>query len=85
MYSVTDIKNVDEEKKAKQEDLTAHIAELKASIQDADEYLESNKDKNAHNISVANFLEQEQSRYAEEINELETLIQNLTDGSGSEE
>ena len=36
MYSVTDIKNVDEDKKIKQEELTAHIAELKASIQDAE-------------------------------------------------
>ena len=74
MYSVTDIKNVDEDKKIKQEELTAHIAELKASIQDADEFLDSNKEKNDHNIKMAKFLMQEKGRYAEEIAELEKLI-----------
>jgi len=74
MYSVTDIKNVDEDKKVKQEELTAHIAELKASIQDADEFLDSNKEKNDHNIKMAKFLMQEKGRYAEEIAELEKLI-----------
>ena len=74
MYSVTDIKNVDEDKKIKQEELTAHIAELKASIQDAEEFLDSNKEKNDHNIKMAKFLMQEKSRYAEEIAELEKLI-----------
>ena len=71
MYSVTDIKNVDEDKKVKQEELTSHIAELKASIQDADEFLDSNKEKNDHNIKMAKFLMQEKGRYAEEIAELE--------------
>lgn len=79
MYSVTDIKNVDEEKKVKQEELTAHIAELKASIQDAEEYIESNKGKNAHDISVTKYLGQEKKRYEEEIAELETLIKAITD------
>ena len=74
MYSVTDIKNVDEDKKVKQEELTSHIAELKASIQDADEFLDSNKEKNDHNIKMAKFLMQEKGRYAEEIAELEKLI-----------
>ena len=74
MYSVTDIKNVDEDKKVKQEELTAHIAELKASIQDADEFLDSNKEKNDHNIKMAKFLMQEKSRYSEEIAELEKII-----------
>lgn len=74
MYSVTDIKNVDEDKKIKQEELTSHIAELKASIQDADEFLDSNKEKNDHNIKMAKFLMQEKGRYAEEIAELEKLI-----------
>lgn len=74
MYSVTDIKNIDEDKKAKQEDLTAHIAELKASIQDADEYIESNKGKNENNIKMAKYLLNEKNRYNEEIAELEELI-----------
>ncbi len=79
MYSVTDIKNVDEEKKAKQEELTAHIAELKASIQDADEFIESNKEKNDHNVKMAKFLLQEKSRYNEEIAELQELIRRSED------
>ena len=74
MYSVTDIKNVDEEKKVKQEELTAHIAELKASIQDAEEFIESNKEKNDHNVKMAKFLIQEKSRYNDEIAELQALI-----------
>jgi len=74
MYSVTDIKNVDEEKKIKQEELTSHIAELKASIQDADEFLDSNKEKNEHDIKMAKFLIQEKARFKEEIAELEALI-----------
>lgn len=74
MYSVTDIKNVDEDKKVKQEELTTHIAELKASIQDADEFLDSNKEKNEHDIKMAKFLIQEKARFKEEIAELEALI-----------
>ncbi len=74
MYSVTDIKNVDEEKKVKQEELTTHIAELKASIQDAEEFLDSNKEKNEHDIKMAKFLIQEKARFKEEISELEALI-----------
>lgn len=74
MYSVTDIKNVDEEKKIKQEELTSHIAELKASIQDADEFLDSNKEKNDHDVKMAKYLIQEKARYSEEIAELEKLI-----------
>lgn len=74
MYSVTDIKNVDEDKKIKQEELTSHIAELKASIQDAEEFLDSNKEKNDHDVKMAKFLIQEKSRYNEEIAELEKLI-----------
>jgi hypothetical protein len=81
MYSVTDIKNVDEEKKLKQEDLTAHIAELKASIQDADEYIESNKEKNEHNAKLARYLLQERARYNEEIAELEELIKKSEDST----
>lgn len=83
MYSVTDIKNVDEEKKAKQEDLTAHIAELKASIQDADEFIESNKEKNEDNIKMAKYLLNEENRYNEEIAELEALIKSI-EGEGTD-
>ena len=79
MYSVTDIKNVDEDKKAKQEELTAHIAELKASIQDAEEFIESNKEKNDHNVKMAKFLLNEKNRYNEEIAELEDLIKKSED------
>ena len=82
MYSVTDIKNVDEEKKVKQEELTTHIAELKASIQDAEEFLDSNKEKNDHDIKMAKFLIQEKARFKEEIAELEALIAR-TEGSGT--
>lgn len=82
MYSVTDIKNVDEEKKIKQEELTSHIAELKASIQDAEEFLDSNKEKNEHDVKMAKFLIQEKARFKEEIAELEALIAK-TEGNGT--
>ena len=74
MYSVTDIKNVDAEKKARQEELTAHIAELKASIQDAENYLETNKEKHENNLKLRDYLAHEKTRYADEVKELETLI-----------
>lgn len=74
MYSVTDIKNVDAEKKARQEELTAHIAELKASIQDAENYIEANKEKHENNLKLRDYLAHEKKRYAEEVKELETLI-----------
>lgn len=83
MYSVTDIKNVDEEKKIKQEELTSHIAELKASIQDADEFLDSNKEKNEHDIKMAKFLIQEKARFKEEIAELEALIEKTEGNNGN--
>ena len=83
MYSVTDIKNVDEEKKIKQEELTTHIAELKASIQDADEFLDSNKEKNEHDIKMAKFLIQEKARFKEEIAELEALIAKTEGNNGT--
>lgn len=74
MYSVTDIKNVDAEKKARQEELTAHIAELKASIQDAENYLETNKEKHENNLKLREYLSFEKKRYADEVKELEALI-----------
>lgn len=84
MYSVTDIKNVDEEKKVKQEELTAHIAELKASIQDAEEYIESNRAKHEQEVSLQRYLSQEKARYTEEIKELEALIKSLTEGTDAQ-
>ena len=78
MYSVTDIKNVDEDKKKKQSELISHISELKASIQDADEYLDSNRSKNEHNQSMLKYLEKEEKRYDDEIAQIESLI-NATD------
>lgn len=74
MYSVTDIKNVDAEKKARQEELTAHIAELKASIQDAQDYLDTNREKYESNLKLKEYLVNEQTRYADEVKELEDLI-----------
>lgn len=74
MYSVTDIKNVDAEKKARQEELTAHIAELKASIQDAENYIEANKEKHENNLKLREYLTREKKRYADEVKELEDLI-----------
>lgn len=74
MYSVTDIKNVDAEKKTRQEELTAHISELKASIQDAENYLEANKEKHENNVKLSDYLTHEKTRYADEVKELEALI-----------
>ena len=74
MYSVTDIKNVDAEKKARQEELTAHISELKASLEDAENYVETNREKHENNLKLKDYLTREQTRYEEEIKELETLI-----------
>ncbi|MBQ9790138.1 MAG: hypothetical protein IJW24_00900 [Clostridia bacterium] len=74
MYNVTDIKNVDEEKKTRQEELVAHISELKASIEDAEKYLSANAEKHANNIKLRDYLLSEQKRYKEEWAELEILI-----------
>ncbi len=74
MYNVTDIKNVDEDKKTRQEELVAHISELKASIEDAQKYLSANAEKHANNIKLRDYLLSEQKRYKEEWAELEILI-----------
>ncbi len=74
MYNVNDIKDVDPEKKQKQEELVAHIAELKQTIVDAEEYLEANKDKNANSKKLNEYLTGEKARYEEEIAELNKLI-----------
>lgn len=74
MYNVTDIKNIDEEKKARQEELVAHISELKASIEDAEKYLAANAEKHANNLKLRDYLQGEKARYTEELAELEALI-----------
>jgi alcohol dehydrogenase class IV len=73
MYSVTDIKNVDQDKKAKQEELTAHIAELKSSIQDAEADLAKNENKYQNNVRLLSYLKNEKHRYEEEVKEIEEL------------
>lgn len=83
MYSVTDIKNVDADKKAKQEELTTHIAELKASIQDADLFLAKNKERYEHDKKMYAFYTKEEARYNDEIKELEILIKNANNVTGS--
>ena len=83
MYSVTDIKNVDADKKAKQEELTTHIAELKASIQDADLFLAKNKERYEHDKKMYAFYTKEEARYNDEIKELEILIKNANSVTGS--
>lgn len=74
MYKVNDIKDVDPEKKQKQEELVALITELKTSIADAEAYLAKNKDKYNQTVKMRDFLSAEQVRYNEEIKELEALI-----------
>ena len=83
MYSVTDIKNVDADKKAKQEELTTHIAELKASIQDADLFLAKNKERYEHDKKMFAFYTKEEARYDDEIRELEILIKNANSIAGT--
>ncbi len=83
MYSVTDIKNVDADKKVKQEELTTHIAELKASIQDADLFLAKNKERYEHDKKMFAFYTKEEARYNDEIRELEILIKNANSVSGT--
>lgn len=83
MYSVTDIKNVDADKKEKQKELTTHIAELKASIQDADLFLEKNKERYEHDKKMFAFYTKEELRYNDEIKELEILIKNANSVTGT--
>lgn len=75
LYNVNNIDDIDPEKKKKQEDLVEHIAELKNSIQSAEEYLEQNKDKYQNNAKIKDFLTGEKQRYNEEITELTHLIE----------
>lgn len=74
LYNVKDIKNIDPEKKKKQEELMAHVSELKASIADAEDYLTENKEKHTQVVKLNNYLAKEYDRYTEEIKELETFL-----------
>ena len=74
IYNVKDLKDIDPDKKAKQEELTTHVAELKASILEAEEYLEANKEKHAHDVKLNAYLEKEHARYEEEIKSLEEFL-----------
>lgn len=74
LYNVNDIKNIDPDKKIKQEALVSHVAELKSSIKDADIFLASNKDKYNNSKKLNMYLSKEKTRYEEEIKDLEILI-----------
>ena len=74
LYNVNDIKQIDPEKKEKQENLSAHIAELKATIAEASEYLEANAEKYKNSLRIKEFLTGERERQLEEMQELEVLI-----------
>lgn len=66
LYSVTDIKNIDADKKQKQEELVTHINELKVSIKDAEVYLETNREKNENALKMKEFYENELKRLKQE-------------------
>lgn len=74
LYNVKDLKNVDPEKKARQEEIANHIAELKESIKSADKYIVENATKYENAKKFDAFLEKEKQRYEIEIKELEDLI-----------
>ena len=74
LYSVTDIKNIDADKKQKQEELTEHINELKASIKDAQVYLETNKEKYENAQKMKTFFEGEKARLDADEKEILSLM-----------
>ncbi|MBO4569891.1 MAG: hypothetical protein J5689_01580 [Clostridia bacterium] len=74
LYSVTDIKNIDQEKKQKQEELTVHINDLKSSIRDAENYLETNKEKYENSKKMQAFFEGEKARLDADEQEILTLM-----------
>ncbi|MEG1581676.1 MAG: hypothetical protein RR334_00755 [Clostridia bacterium] len=74
MYKVNNIKDVGTDKKQKQEELTALVAEIKGSIADGKDYIKKNKVKNEANVKLCEYLEGEKKRYADEIVELEKLV-----------
>ena len=75
LYNVNDIKEIDPQKKEKQESLTQHIAELKDIIKDADQYLATNKEKYKNAVKIQEFLTKEKARQEDELNELAILIE----------
>ena len=74
LYNVKDLKSIDPEKKARQEEIAKHIAELKESIKNADKYISENAQKYENAKKFDAFLEKEKRRYEIEIKELEDLI-----------
>ena len=74
VYNVKELADVDPEKKAKQEELTTHVAELKAAIMEAEEYLAKNREKHNQEVKLNTYLEKEHARYEEEIRSLEEFL-----------
>ena len=74
LYSVTDIKNIDADKKQKQEELTEHINELKSSIKDAQDYLDANKEKYENSKRMQAFFEGESARLKADEAEILSLM-----------
>ena len=81
LYNVNDIKDIDPEKKQKQESLVEHIGELKSTIAEANEYIAKNKEKYDNSKKIKTFLEGEKARYNEEITELNMLIEQAKKGN----
>lgn len=79
LYSVTDIKNIDADKKQKQEELVTHINELKSSIKDAESYLDTNKEKYENAQKMKAFFEGEKARLNDDEKEILTLMGQNTD------
>lgn len=84
VYNVKELADVDPDKKAKQEELTTHVAELKAAIMEAEEYLEKNREKHNQELKLNTYLEKEHARYEEEIKSLEEFLAKK-DSNGTEE
>lgn len=74
IYSVKDLKDIDPDKKAKQEELTTHVSELKAAIVEAEDYLDANRVKHNQALKMNNYFEKERARYEAEIKKLEEFL-----------
>ena len=74
LYSVTDIKNIDADKNQKQEELVVHINELKSSIKDAQDYLDTNREKNDNAMRMKTFFEGEKARLEADEKEILALM-----------
>ncbi|MBQ7579194.1 MAG: hypothetical protein IJT25_01535 [Clostridia bacterium] len=74
LYSVTDIKNIDNDKKQKQEELVTHINELKTSIKDAQTYLDTNREKYENSQKMKEFFEGEKARLDADEKEILSLM-----------